>query len=161
MFGLGLSTPQLAHSPSWHFSFPRKAFLKALDQVVNSGAAFPWGSQWSSSFHSLLSHINPGCALSRSVCPRFQRKQWICWAGVKLAGCCFVFMGICFCFPLQHKNNLYLSIYYGAVLGLHCCVDFPLIAESGGAPFSCGVQASRCRCFLGAARLPSSCGTWA
>ena len=68
-------------------------------------------------FHSLLSHINPGCALATGVALGFTvRKQWICWAG------------------LDEVSRLLLHFHghlFGAVLGLHCCVDFPLIVESG------------------------------
>ena len=55
-------------------------------------------------------------------------------------------------FPFKKKEKLFIL----AVLGLHCCAGFSVVAGSWGATLSCSARASHA-----AEHGLSSCGSWA
>ena len=64
-------------------------------------------------FHSLLSHINPGCALATGVALGFTvRKQWICWAGLdEVSRLLLHFHGHLFCFSFINFLKIIVFVY--------------------------------------------------
>ena len=60
------------------------------------------------------------------------------------------------CLPklLKKMSAIYLFIAFYSVLGLCCCMGFPVVSSEQGILFSCGKQASHCGGF-------SYCRAWA